>query len=164
MSEEREETIEIITATQVANASLFNGVKKENPMLAKLMMDKLKSFLTKDCYSTMERQTVLMRFLQEHTDLDIIHDVLDYVNNSELKQDYTAIIMEWTYHNNDKIKKYYLAKCDGSLLCMAKEKQEPLFKEVKLEATHTFVQSILQILTQLAQDDNNDDGGEDLQA
>ena len=76
MAEDREQTIELLTATQVAMADLYYSIMEENPMLAKLMMDKMKSFLTKDCYAAMERQTVLMRFLQEHTDLDVIHEVL----------------------------------------------------------------------------------------
>ena len=83
MAEDREQTIELLTATQVAMADLYYSIMEENPMLAKLMMDKMKSFLTKDCYAAMERQTVLMRFLQEHTDLDVIHEVLDCVNNCE---------------------------------------------------------------------------------
>ena len=87
MAEDREQTIELLTATQVAMADLYYSIMEENPMLAKLMMDKMKSFLTKDCYAAMERQTVLMRFLQEHTDLDVIHEVLDCVNNCELKEE-----------------------------------------------------------------------------
>lgn len=156
MAEDRDQTIEIITATQVATASLFYDIKQESPLLAKLMMDKLKSFLTKDCYSCMERQTILMRFLEEHTDLDVIHEVLDYINNSNFKEDYTAIIMEWTYHNTDKIKKHYLAKCDGTLLCTPKINPNPMFKASKSNATDEYVNAILQIIPLI-----DDNGGDD---
>lgn len=156
MAEDRDQTIEIITAAQVVNASLFYDIKQESPLLAKLMMDKLKLFLTKDCYSCMERQTILMKFLQEHTDLDVIHEVLDYVNNSEFKEDYTTIIMEWTYHNTDKIKKHYLAKCDGTLLCMPKNNTVPIFKKDKADATEEYVNAILQIIPLI-----DDNGGDD---
>lgn len=159
MAEDREQTIELLTATQVAMADLYYSIMEENPMLAKLMMDKMKSFLTKDCYAAMERQTVLMRFLQEHTNLDVIHEVLDCVNNCELKEDYTAIIMEWTYHNTEKIKKHYLGKCDGSLLCLNKQMEKPQFKKISNGGTDNYVKAIIQISTEILDDG---DGGIEL--
>ena len=102
-AEDRELMLQLLTATQVTDANLYNSVKQENPLLAKLMMDKLKLFLDNDYFATLERQTVLMKFLQEHTDNETINDVLTFLDNSELKQDYSAIIMEWTYHNSENI-------------------------------------------------------------
>ena len=152
---DREQAIELITATQVATADLYYAVMEENPMLAKLMMDKMKSFLSNSEITAMERQTVLMRFLEEHTNMDVIHEVLDSINNSELKDDYSTIIMEWSYHNNEDIKKYYLAKYDGSVLSLSKQNPKPNFNKSEKIGTDEFVKAILQITTQLL-----DDGGE----
>ena len=152
---DREQAIELITATQVATADLYYAVMEENPMLAKLMMDKMKSFLSNSEITAMERQTVLMRFLEEHTNMDVIHEVLDSINNSELKEDYSTIIMEWSYHNNEDIKKYYLAKYDGSVLSLSKQNPKPNFNKSEKIGTDEFVKAILQITTQLL-----DDGGE----
>ena len=152
---DREQAIELITATQVATADLYYAVMEENPMLAKLMMDKMKSFLSNPEITAMERQTVLMRFLEEHTNMDVIHEVLDSINNSELKDDYSTIIMEWSYHNNEDIKKYYLAKYDGSVLSLNKQNPKPNFNKSEKIGTDEFVKAILQITTQLL-----DDGGE----
>ena len=141
---DREQAIELITATQVAMADLYYAVMEENPMLAKLMMDKMKSFLSNSEITAMERQTVLMRFLEEHTNMDVIHEV-----------DYSTIIMEWSYHNNEDIKKYYLAKYDGSVLSLSKQNPKPNFNKSEKIGTDEFVKAILQITTQLL-----DDGGE----
>ena len=160
--DEREQAIELITATQVATADLYYAVMEENPMLAKLMMDKMKSFLSNEEVTPMERQTVLMRFLEEHTNMDVIHEVLSSIDNSPLKEDYSAIIMEWNYHNTDVIKGYYLAKYDGSVLSLNKENPKPFFKKKKEASTDQFVQAILQITQQLLgdSDEGDDDGTE----
>lgn len=153
---DREQAIELITATQVATADLYYAVMEENPMLAKLMMDKMKSFLSNEEITTMERQTVLMRFLEEHTNMDVIHEVLDSINNSSLKEDYSAIIMEWNFHNTESIKKYYLAKYDGSILSLDKSNPIPNFKKSEKTGTDEFVNAILQITAQLLQDGGDD--------
>ena len=79
MSQDRELTLELITATQVADAKLFYAVQQENALLAKLMMDKLKAFLNNDYFATIERQTVLMRFLEEHDNWEVIQDLLNNI-------------------------------------------------------------------------------------
>lgn len=163
MAEDRELTLELLTATQVADAKLFYSVRKENALLAKLMMDKLKAFLDNDYFATIERQTILMRFLEEHDDWEVIQDLLKHLQKSELKDDYTTIIMEWTYHNNETIKTYELAKYDGSILSMSKTNPPPQFRHVDVNGTENFVQSILQITTQLLEDlgaDKEDDDEE----
>lgn len=154
--DDREQAIELITATQVAMADLYYSVMEENPMLAKLMMDKMKSFLSNPEITAMERQTVLMRFLEEHTNMEVIHEVLDYIKDCDLKEDYTAIIMEWNFHKTEDIKKYYLAKYDGSLLSLDKKNPKPNFKPQEISGTDKFVQAILQITTQLLGEDGDD--------
>ena len=156
-AEDRELMLQLLTATQVTDANLYNSVKQENPLLAKLMMDKLKLFLDNDYFATVERQTVLMKFLQEHTDNETINDVLTFLDNSELKQDYSAIIMEWTYHNSENIVEQTLAKYDGSLLSKSKLTELPQFKPQNT-GTNDFVQAILQITNHLIDGDDGDDG------
>ena len=53
-AEDRELMLQLLTATQVTDANLYNSVKQENPLLAKLMMDKLKLFLDNDYFATLE--------------------------------------------------------------------------------------------------------------
>lgn len=162
MSEDRERTLELITATQVVNADLYYTILQENAFLAKLMLDKLKCFLNNDYFATMERQTVLMKFLEEHTRIDVIQDVLQFINNCNLKNDYIAIIMEWTFHNSEKIKNHLLAKYDGSLLSLSKTTPKPEFQVKQNNATTDFVKAILQITTQQLNDDFGDDGTADV--
>ena len=152
MSEDRELTLQLLTATQVTDAKLFYSVLKDNALLAKFMMDKLKDFLCNPYFATIERQTILMRFLEEHTDWDVIQEILKTVNECELKHDYITIVMEWTFHNNDNIKKHTLSKYDGSVLGMNKSTPPPQFRHIDANSTQNFVQSILQITTQLLQD------------
>ena len=159
MSQDRELTLELITATQVADAKLFYAVQQENALLAKLMMDKLKAFLNNDYFATIERQTVLMRFLEEHDNWEVIQDLLNNIKQCDLKDDYTTIIMEWTFHNNEKIKTYELAKYDGCVLSLSKVTPPPDFKPHN--NTQNFVQSIVQITTQLLQDLGIEDDGEE---
>lgn len=159
MAEDREKTLELITATQVAMAKLYYTIMEENPLLAKLMMDKLKSFLNNDYFATMERQTILMRFLEEHTNMDVINEVLQFIDKCELKQDYYTIITEWTFHNSENIIQHNLAKYDGSLLCVSRKNKQPQFKAIEIDGTDQFVQAILQITQDLLLDD--DDGEDD---
>lgn len=163
MTEHRERTIELLTATQVAMAELYYNIMQDNPLLAKLMMDKLKAFLGNDYFATMERQTILMRFLEEHTNMEVIQDVLNYVKTCSLKSDYTTIIMEWTFHNSENIVKQALAKYDGSLLCLKKQNPPPQFKRLSANSTDEFVQAILQISSQVLADNEDDDGDDDLE-
>lgn len=158
MGEDREQAVELIAATQVSMADFYYTVMEENPMLAKLMMDKMKSFLTSPKYAAMERQTILMRFLEEHTNMDVIHEVLDYIKDCELKDDYTAIIMEWNYHNTEYIKNYYLSKYDGNVLSLNKENPRPNFKSEKLTGTKQFIDAIVQITTSLFNNENGENG------
>ena len=155
MAEDRDNTVELITATQVTNAELFYTIQKENALLAKLMLDKLKSFLSNDYFTTMERQTILMRFLEQHTDLEVVQDVLNYIQESPLKEDYTTIIMEWTYHNSENIVKQNLAKYDGSLLSLDKKVKRPEFKPQN-SGSDDFVQAIVDITTRLLGDGGDD--------
>ena len=159
MSQDRELTLELITETQVSDAKLFYAVQQENALLAKLMMDKLKAFLNNDYFATIERQTVLMRFLEEHDNWEVIQDLLNNIKQCDLKDDYTTIIMEWTFHNNERIKTYELAKYDGSVLSLSRVTPPPDFRPH--DSTQNFVQSIVQITTQLLQDLGIDDDGEE---
>jgi len=143
MDEEREQLIEVITSTQVANAELFTGIRKESPMLAKFMLDKFKQFLGDTNLTSMERQTILMKFFEEHKDYELLSEIIQHIDTLECKGDYTKIIMEWTFHNSENIVKSNLAKVDGAMLALTKEKEEIKPKLVK--GSDDFINQLIQL-------------------
>ena len=54
MDEGREELIQVVTATQVANAKLYNNIRKENALWAKYMLNEFKKFLSNDNITTLK--------------------------------------------------------------------------------------------------------------
>lgn len=125
MDEGRKELIQVVTATQVANAKLYNNILKENALWAKYMMDEFKKFLNNENITSLERQSLLMKFLMEQTNYDVVHEVIQYIDTCELKQDYSVIIMEWTLHNSQDIMEQVLETCDGIDLI------KPIYKNKK---------------------------------
>ena len=113
MEQSREQLIQIITSTQVVDAKLFNRTRQENPMLAKLMFNKFKKFLVNDTVTDIERQTMLIRFLETQGDFGLVTEIIRYLQTCPLQEDYKEIIMEWTYHNSDLIRKHLLHAVDG---------------------------------------------------
>ena len=113
MEQSREQLIQIITSTQVVDAKLFNRTRQENPMLAKLMFNKFKKFLVNDTVTDIERQTMLIRFLETQGDFGLVSEIIRYLQTCPLQEDYKEIIMEWTYHNSDLIRKHLLQAVDG---------------------------------------------------
>lgn len=155
MGKEREKLVELVASQQVVNAELYNSVKQQTPLLSKLMLDKFKNFLNDKYFTDIERQTMLMTFFEEHTDIDLVQDILKYVEDCECKDDYTKIIMEWTYHNSEDIVKKNLAKVDGASLCDVKKKSNKL--SIPNKATDTLLQGIFDLTINLL--DNDDDEG-----
>ena len=60
---------------------------------------------------------------------------------------------------SEKIKKHYLGKCDGSLLCLNKQTEKPQFKKISNGGTDNYVKAIIQISTEILDDG---DGGIEL--
>ena len=133
MDEDREQLLRIITATQVSNAKLYTSISKESPLLAKLMMDKFNQFLSDEDITSIERQTLLMKFLEEQKNLDIVRDVLTFAKQCPLKDDYIKILMEWEFHNSENIIRHHLASVDGTLLCASKTPMVPILEEPKTQ-------------------------------
>lgn len=153
---DREVMIEMITSTQVANSEVFNQVLEESPMTAKLMLDKFKSFLNNEYFTAMERQTVLIRFLEEQDNVDIVKEILTVVENSKFKSDYAPIVMEWTYKNSERIVQANLARVDGRML--GSRKRKPLPKVEFNINDNDFMNVLMDITKQiLDRDDNNGD-------
>ena len=119
---EREKSIEFLISQQVVNAEFYNTVCQQVPLLSKFMMDKFKSFLSDTYFTDLERQTMLMQFFEKQTNIDIIKEIVDYVQGCECKDDYTKVVLEWSYHNSEKIIKSNLAKVDGAFLYGKKRK------------------------------------------
>lgn len=161
MDEEREQLIEVITSTQVADSKLFNGIRKESPMLASFMLDKFKQFLGDVNLTSMERQTILMKFFEEHKDYELLSEIIQHIDTLECKDDYIKIIMEWTFHNSENIVKCNLAKCDGAMLALSKDDKEPK-KISNKKQTEDFINSIISVTLEAMQNgiDNGDDGEE----
>lgn len=159
MDEKRQQEIELITSLQVATSKIFDVVRRENPLLAKFMMDKFKSFLNKNCFEAIERQSVLIQFLQDQADLTVVHEVLEFIDTAcELKQDYFEIILEWTFHNGDSIRKFYLSKYDG--VPLSSNVEETIVEEITInqeQNPEAFIDVILQIFNKIKGDP--DDGG-----
>ena len=155
MDEEREQLIEVITSTQVADSKLFNGIRKESPLLARFMLDKFKQFLGDCNLTSMERQTILMKFFEEHKDYELLSEIIQHIDTLECKDDYTKIIMEWTFHNSENIVKSNLAKCDGAMLALRKEPEEPKKLNNKKE-TEDFINSIISVTLEAMQNGGMD--------
>lgn len=156
MFDDRDKAIEAFVAMQVACADVYYKILYENPLLAKLMMDKLKSFLVDEQFEAIERQSVLIKFLQEHTEMEVVHEILDFIDKCDLKNDYTTIIMEWTFYNDQGIKDFYLSKLDGSSLALNKTYELPEFKQEEANGTQEFIEAILRLT-----DEYLDNGGDD---
>ena len=142
MDEGREELIQVVTATQVANAKLYNNIRKENALWAKYMLNEFKKFLSNDNITTLERQSILMKFLMEQTNYDVVHEVMEYIDGCDLKKDYSVIVMEWTLHNSQDIMEQVLQTCDGVDLIQPihKNKKERLILPQVDEKDNTIIQ------------------------
>ena len=95
-----------------------------------------------------------MKFLETQNDIDVIKDILSHTQNCECKDDYTKIIMEWTFHNSENIVKQNLAKVDGSMLYGKKSRQTKI--ETPSDLTETVLDGLIEITSQLIEGD--DDG------
>ena len=153
MPEDREQLIRITTATQVASAKTYSAIMRENPLLAKFMLKKFKEFLEDSEITTLERQTILIKFFMQHTDYDLIQDVITFINTCKLNRDYFEIVTEWTYHNSEKIKKSNLKKYDAELLAETVDPCET--GKLKFDSTtDKYVQSIIDITVDNIGDSN----------
>jgi len=154
---ERESIIELITAKQVSDATLYNSVRKENPLMAKLMMDKFKNFLTNSYFTDIERQTMLIKFFEEQKNLDIVREVIKYIHTSDFVSDYIRIIMEWTLNKSENIINSNLVKYDGDKLC--KSKKELYYTKINIEeekSIDTFLNALI-TLNEMELDDGTDE-------
>ena len=151
---EREKLVELVTSQQVVNAEFYNALRQSTPLLSKLMMDKFKNFLNDQYFTDIERQTMLMKFLETQNDIDVIKDILSHIQNCECKDDYTKIIMEWTFHNSENIVKQNLAKVDGSMLYGKKSRQTKI--ETPSDITETVLDGLIEITSQLIEGDDDE--------
>jgi hypothetical protein len=115
---ERDSFVRLITATEVVNAYPFGVLWQESPVLAKLMLNKFKEFLSDNYFSDIERQTFLLKFLNGSHKLDIIREILAHVKDSPCADDYVRIVMDWTFNNSERLVKDTLKGYDGENLCL----------------------------------------------
>lgn len=140
---EREKLVEIMTSQQVVNSEFFQAVREQNPLLSKLMLNKFKAFLVDDYFTDFERQTMLIRFFEDEPDINLVKEIITLVKDCEQKEDYSEIIMEWTYHNSEHIKQQNLAKLDAAALCDAKEKTNRIKRPTDM--TDAILEGLLQL-------------------
>ena len=100
-------------AAAVADASYYNTIFATHPLYAKLLMDNFKSFLNDSSFTAIERQGLLIQFLETSKILEPVQDIISELQYSPLKKDYDAIILEWIYNNSEKLVASNLYKYDG---------------------------------------------------
>lgn len=119
---EREKLIELMATQQIINAEFCNNLQEKNPMLFNLMWKQFKDYLVDDYFTDFERQTVLIKFFQEQTNIDLAKEIITHIENSDKKDVYSKVILEWSFQNSELIKQKNLAKFDGVGLCGKKQK------------------------------------------
>lgn len=152
MDDGREQMVELITSQQVVNGEFYNSLSQYSPMLAKMMLDKFKDYLNDRYFTSMERQTLLMKFFESQENIDVIKEILEYIQKCETSEDYTKIVMEYMFHNSEDIIKANLAKVDGTHLYQKKQKNKLKIQD----PTNDFVQNLVEITKNII--DGNDEG------
>lgn len=128
--EERYSIIRARVACEIVNnKELIEDLLIKEPLLAKIMFDKFKEYLNDDFFLDIERQTLLMQFLEHYDNLEIIRDILKFTQDCELAEDYTRIIFEWNYRASDFIRKSNLRKYDGFKLSQTKKEVQSNIKQ-----------------------------------
>lgn len=172
---DREEFVTATTALQVCKAEIYESIMQENPLLAKYMMDKFIEYLSDEETTTIERQSMLMNFLANHTCYDLIDSVIKRVSMLDLHDDYKEIILEWTFHNSEDIVQINLEALDaeeliqpiqraGKLQLPEKPKDKPMDAIVKVEVIGLeerqddvkAIQDIISALLPKPKDEGND--------
>lgn len=127
---ERDSAVRLNITLKILDSNEFIESTKAEPYIRDLMLNKFKEFLNDDYFTDIERQIVLIKFLQCGYDLSIINKVLQYINSEcELKDDYECIILEWTLGSSNKIKQETLYPVDGVELSYSFEE----FIQIKCE-------------------------------
>lgn len=152
MDDGREQMVELITSQQVVNGEFYNSLSQYSPMLAKMMLDKFKDYLNDQYFTPMERQTLLMKFFESQENIDVVKEILEFIQKCETKEDYTKIVMEYMFHNSEDIIKANLAKVDGTHLYQKKQKNKLKIQD----PTNDFVQNLVEITKNII--DGNDEG------
>lgn len=148
MDENRNFTVQLVTASQVADVELYHAVMEQNPLLAKLMLDQFKQFLTNEYFTTIERQSILMKFLGDEQTVKLVQEIREYINNSDFKQDYDTIFMEWTFHHSKDLIEAELQKYDGVGLNLTKHEQYKRLNKPKI-VIEDIPEDVIQTLTSI---------------
>ena len=127
----RDSLIRLSITSQVIDKELFETIYKDEPLMATLMLEKFKQYLNDPYYTDIERQTILIKFLRNEYLLDIVSPVIEFLQECDLKDDYTKIIMEWTLRNSEVIKYQNLEKYDGTELCYSLDQNNKVLGERK---------------------------------
>ena len=122
---ERSSATRLNTAFKILEQDTFYNICENEPFVAQLMLDKFKEFLNDDYFDDIERQIILLKFLQCCYPIEFITDVLDFIQKDcILKDDYNKVILEWNLEYNDYIKNSILQKYDGEELAYTIEEKQ----------------------------------------
>lgn len=128
---ERNSATRLNTAFKILEQETFNNLCQNEPFVAQLMINKFKEFLDDDYFDDIERQIILLKFLECCYPLEIITDVLDFIQNDcALKEDYSKVILEWNLQYDDYIKSNILQKYDGEELTYTIEEKQRYDKAI----------------------------------
>lgn len=117
---ERDELVKLSTVESILDKQAFEDIYYNQHFVCSLLMNNFKQFLSDENFDKLERQLALYKFLINNYPLELSRDVVEYVNQCDLAQDYQKIIMEWNYGCSDFIKQYAVFKYDASQLAFDK--------------------------------------------
>lgn len=99
--------------SRITNKEETEDLYTNEPFVFKLVLDKFKEFLVDPQFDTFERQIVLLKFLENNYPLEISREVVEFINASDLKDDYLGVILEWNYVSSEFNRQYNLAQLDA---------------------------------------------------
>ena len=100
----------------VTNKELMEELYVCEPFVCDILLQGYKEVLDDDTWDSYERKLSLLKFLKNNYPLEISREIVDFVSNCDLAEDYRRIILEWNYFASDYIKQYVAAQYDTQQL------------------------------------------------
>lgn len=130
---DRDEIAKLNTVEVVLDKVTLEEVYATQHFVCSLLIDNFKKFLDDDSFDKLERQLALHKFLQNNYPLELSRDVVSFVNNCSLRDDYDRIIMEWNYTSSEFMKQYSLYQYDAVPLAFDKKTMEMYKNQRKMQ-------------------------------
>lgn len=120
-SMDRETAVKLNVVEKVTDKQCFEELYYSEPFAAKLLLETFKEFLDDDYFERIERQLVLFKFLKNYYPLELRTEIIDFVSQCYLRDDYIRIINEWNLQASEFIKQSHLFKYDAQDFTLNKE-------------------------------------------